>query len=299
MHHIAADGWTLSVLQRDLVALYDELAAGRLPQLPPVRGFDGYAADQLAWLDTPQAAAHAAFWQERLRDVPKPLPLPTDRPRPRHWSLDGAVELFDIDPEVAAGVRRLADESGATPFVVLLAAFERWLHRLGGAEHFLVAVPVANRPDPESEQVAGPFANIVAVPADLSGEPTFRELVARVRETFLDVWEHRTLPYEKVVAQHAVDGGRPPLCQAMFAVQNLPSPGRGPGGLTTTPLTLDRGTCRYELHMRCHETPEGLSGWLEYSTALYEQQAVRARLSDFLALLAEATAAPDAPGGGS
>ncbi|WCN84685.1 condensation domain-containing protein [Micromonospora sp. LH3U1] len=298
VHHIVADGWTLSVLQRDLAALYGELAAGRLPQLPPVPGFDGYAAAQLARLDTPACEADAAFWRSRLHGMPALLPLATDRPRPKRWSLAGAVEPFDVDPDVAAGVRRLADEAGATPFVVLLAAFERWLHRLSGAERFLVAVPVANRPDPDSEQVAGPFANIVPVPADLAGEPTFRELVARVRETFLQVWEHRGLPYEKVVAAHAAaDGSRPPLCQAMFAVQNLPPAGEGLAGLSATPLRLDRGTCRYELHMRCHETAGGLAGWLEYSTELFEREAVRERLNGFLSLLAEAVSAPDAPGG--
>jgi fengycin family lipopeptide synthetase D len=297
VHHIVADGWTLSVLQRDLAALYGELAAGRLPQLPPVPGFDGYAAAQHARLMAPESEADAAFWWDTLRDVPSLLPLPTDRPRPQRWSTAGAVEPFDIDPAVAAGVRRLADEADATPFVVLLAAFERWLHRLGGAERFLVAVPVANRPDPDSERVAGPFANIVPVPADLTGEPTFRELVTRVRENFLSVWEHRGLPFEKVVAAHAAaDDSRPPLCQAMFAVQNLPSAGEGLAGLSASPLLLDRGTCRYELHMRCHETADGLSGWLEFSTGLFERPAVRARLRDFLTLLAEAVTAPDTPG---
>ncbi|MET8122914.1 amino acid adenylation domain-containing protein [Micromonospora sp. NPDC005291] len=297
VHHIVADGWTLSVLQRDLAALYGELVAGRLPQLPPVPGFDGYAAAQQAWLATPESEAAAAFWRDTLRGVPPLLPLPTDRPRPDRWSTDGAVEQFDIDPAVAAGVRKLAAEADATPFVVLLAAFESWLHRLGGAERFVVAVPVANRPDPDSERVAGPFANIVPVPADLTGDPTFRELVTRVRENFLSVWEHRGLPFEKVAAAHAAtDDSRPPLCQAMFAVQNLPSAGEGLAGLSATPLLLDRGTCRYELHMRCYETADGLSGWLEYSTDLFERPALRARLRDFLTLLAEAVTAPDTPG---
>ncbi|MEN3304476.1 MAG: hypothetical protein V7603_678 [Micromonosporaceae bacterium] len=297
VHHIVADGWTLSVLQRDLAGLYRELAAGRLPELAPVSGFDAYAAAQLARLKSPEAGADAAFWRDRLDGVPPLLPLPTDRPRPERWSLAGAVELFDIDPGVVAGVRRLADETGATPFVVLLAAFERWLHRLCGADRFLVAVPVANRPDTESEQVAGPFANIVPVPADLAGDPTFRGLVTRVRETFLQVWEHRGLPYEELVAAHAAPGSdRPRLCQAMFAVQNLPAPGHDLAGLPATPLMVDRGTCRYELHMRCHETTDGLSGWLEYSTALFERQPMRERLRCFLALLGQAVAAPDARG---
>ncbi|MFC0006733.1 amino acid adenylation domain-containing protein [Micromonospora siamensis] len=297
VHHIVADGWTLSVLQRDLAALHDEFAAGRLPELPPVPGFAGYAAAQLARLDTPRSAADATYWRDRLRDVPTVLPLPTDRPRPPRWSLAGSVEPFTVDPAVAAGVRRLADETGATGFVVLLAAFQRWLHRLSAAERFLVAVPVANRPDPESERVAGPFANIVPVPADLRGAPTFRELVGRVRETFLEVWEHRELPYEQLVTAYAdAAGDRPPLCQAMFAVQNLPPAGPGPSGLTATPLLLDRGTCRYELHMRCHETPDGLAGWLEYSTALFDRPAVLQRLRGFRTLLAEAVTAPDDPG---
>lgn len=294
-HHIVADGWTLSVLANDLGALYTDLAAGRVPSLPPAPAFGRYAAERVSWLTTPRAAADEAFWRERLHGTPVSLPLPTDLTRPSRRPLAGAVERFRIEPEVAAGVARLAEEANVTVFVVLLAAFQCWLGRLSGASRFLVAVPVAGRPDAESERAVGPFANIVPVPADLGGRPSFRALVERARETFLDVWEHRELPYERLVAAHCADESRPPLCQAMFAVQNLPAPTQGLASLASTPLPLDRGTCRYELHMRCHETPEGLAGWLEYSTALFRPEAARGRLRDYLAMLTRVVADPDEP----
>ncbi|WP_160310962.1 non-ribosomal peptide synthetase, partial [Streptomyces sp. 150FB] len=296
VHHIVSDGWTLSVLERDLTTLYNELAAGRLPALEPAAGFTRWVPAEPVELDSPGQAAGAAFWADRLRGIPAVLPLPTDLPRPASWSTAGALELFDLAPEVASGVRRLAGETGATDFMVLLAAVQRWLGELSGARRFLVAVPVSNRPDPDSENTAGPFANIVPVPADLRGEPSFSELVGRVKETFLDVWEHRAVPFELLADRYAADdGSRPPLCQAMFAVQNVPAAGRSLSGLTTTPLTPDRGTCRYELHLRCYDTPDGgLSGWLEYSTSLFEPDALRRRLDGFLTVLRDAVEQPEA-----
>jgi fengycin family lipopeptide synthetase D len=291
VHHIVADGWTLSVLENDLALLYNAFAAGLLPELPPPGSFLAHAAAERAYLASPAAREALRRQAELLDAVPTPLPLPCDRPRPCAWSLEGAVEHFTLPPDVAAGVRRLADDTGGTVFMVLLAAVQRWLGELSGAERFLVAVPVANRPDPVSETAAGPFAGIVPVPADLRGAPEFRTLLGRVREAFLAAWEHRTVPFETLVAELGEeDEARPPLCQAMFAVQNVPAAAHGFDGLRTEPLTLDRGTCRYELHLRCHDTPDGISGWLEYSTALFEAEPLRRRLARFLALLGQSVA---------
>lgn len=301
VHHIAADGWTLSVLQEDLAQLYRAVVEGRRPELPPAGDFAAHAAAERSRWQAPEPAAGRDFWAGLLSGVPKVLDLPTDAPRPARWSLDGAVERFDLDPDVAERVLRLAEECDATPFMVLFAAVQRWLGALAGAERFLVAVPVANRPDAAAERVAGPYANIVPVPADLRGRPTFRELVARVRSTFVEVWEHRDVPFELLVDAHGEDdGSRPPLCQAMFAVQNVPAPAHRLPGVTATELALDRGTCRYELHLRCYRTPEGLSGWLEYSTALFDADGLHKRLQRFLETLRENVHEPDGrpgPGG--
>ncbi|THA24437.1 amino acid adenylation domain-containing protein [Streptomyces sp. RKND-216] len=291
VHHIVADGWTLSVLENDLALLYNAFAAGRLPELPAPGGFLAHAAAERAYLASPAARESLRHRAELLGAVPTALPLACDRPRPAAWSLEGAVEHFALPPGVAAGVRRLAEDTGCTVFMVLLAAVQRWLGELSGAERFLVAVPVANRNDPESETAAGPFAGIVPVPADLRGTPGFRTVLGRARESFLAAWEHRALPFEALAEEHGGgDEGRPPLCQAMFAVQNVPSAAHGLDGLRAEPLSLDRGTCRYELHLRCYDTPEGISGWLEYSTALFEAEPLRLRLARFLALLDESVA---------
>ncbi|AXB42497.1 non-ribosomal peptide synthetase [Amycolatopsis albispora] len=272
VHHIAADGWTLSILQRDLTEYYNAQLTGRTPQLPPAPPYPGTTTRQ----------SDVDYWTHRLDGIPAELALPTDHPRTTP-SLDGATRYFDLDPTTADAVRALATETGTTEFMVLLAATQRWLHHQTHQDRFRIAVPVSNRPDPATEHTAGPFANTLALPADLTGAPTFHELLTRVRDTVLDAWEHQRTPYE--------DLGQP-RCQVMFGMQNLPTPTETLTGLTTTPHPLDRGTCRYELHLRCYRTPTGLSGWLEHNTTLFTPEGIERRLADFRAALHRAVTEP-------
>ncbi|MDI5976546.1 non-ribosomal peptide synthetase [Amycolatopsis magusensis] len=272
VHHIAADGWTLSILQRDLTEYYNAQLDGRTPHLPPVTRY------------SPAQQSDVDFWNQLLDGTPTGIDLPTDHPRPHRPTLDGATRYFDIDPATAHAVRTLATETGTTEFMVLLAATQRWLHRQTGQDRFPLAVPVSNRPDPASEHTAGPYANILSIPADLRGHPTFRELLTRVRHTVLEAWEHQHTPHELLDR---------PRCQVMFGMQNLPTPDSHLTGLTTTPTTLDRGTCRYELHLRCYRTPDGLSGWLEHNTTLFTPDGIERRLRDFLTTLHHAVTEPE------
>ncbi|MBN6039847.1 non-ribosomal peptide synthetase [Amycolatopsis sp. 195334CR] len=325
-HHIAADGWTLSILQRDLTEYYNAQLTDRPPQLPPATPYRG----------APTSQSDVDYWTARLAHVPAVLDLPTDHPRgsaeaaaptgptspddaigpvpltgatsptsptsladatrdsveaapddatrdPSPTPLDGATRYFDLEPATTAAIRELAADTGTTEFMVLLAATQRWLHEQTGQERFRIAVPVSNRPDPATEHNAGPYANLLALPADLTGRPAFRTLLTRVRDTVLDAWEHQHTPYEAL--------GQP-RCQVMFGMQNLPSPADDLTGLTTTPLALDRGTCRYELHLRCYETPGGLAGWLEHNTTLFTPDGIERRLTHFLTTLHRAVTEP-------
>ncbi|MGC7096249.1 amino acid adenylation domain-containing protein [Amycolatopsis lurida] len=270
-HHIAADGWTLSILQRDLTEYYNAQLTGRTPQLPPATPYRGTTAEP----------SDVDYWTTLLDPVPATLDLPTDHPR--RDSLDGATRYFDLDPATTTAIRALATETGTTEFMVLLAATQRWLHEQTGQDRFRIAIPVANRPDPATENNAGPYANLIAIPADLTSRPTFRTLLTRVRDTVLDAWEHQHTPYEQL--------GQP-RCQVMFGMQNLPSPAHQLTGLTTTPIALDRGTSRYELHLRCYQTTTGLAGWLEYNTALFTANGIEQRLTHFRTTLHHAVTEP-------
>ncbi|MFB9414880.1 non-ribosomal peptide synthetase [Dactylosporangium matsuzakiense] len=277
-HHAVADGWSLSVIQSDLAAYYAAFAEGRAVTLPPVRGFAPQHGEP--------GPADRAFWADRLRGVPVDVAAAPDRPRPPQWSTAGAVHHFDLPPALADAVRATAAASGATAFMVLFAAVQRWLGRQTGSERFLVAVPVADRPA-DTEHEVGPYANILPVRADLTGAPDFGTLVARVRTEMLAAWEHQHTPFETLAEEYG-GGLHPPLCRFMFAMQNLPPGGDPLPGLAVERVDLDRGTCRYDLHVRCRETADGISGWIEYSTALFDRATVAARLEDLFAVLAGA-----------
>ncbi|MFI5908322.1 amino acid adenylation domain-containing protein [Dactylosporangium sp. NPDC051541] len=278
VHHAVADGWSLSVIQRDLAAYYAAFAEGRAVTLPPVGGFAPDTGDP--------DPADGAFWAGRLRGVPVDVNATADRPRPPQWSTAGAVHHFDLPPKLTETVRDTAAATGATAFMVLFAAVQRWLGRQTGAERFLVAVPVADR-TADAEHEVGPYANILPVRADLTGPPDFGTLVARVRTEMLAAWEHQHTPFESLAAEYG-GGLHPPLCRFMFGMQNLPPGGDPLPGLAVERVDLDRGTCRYDLHVRCRETEDGISGWIEYSTALFDPATVTARLEDLFAVLAEA-----------
>ncbi|HLL46076.1 MAG TPA: condensation domain-containing protein, partial [Longimicrobiaceae bacterium] len=200
MHHLVADGWSLDVLFRELAALYGAFTRGEPSPLPPlpVRYAD-YALWQREHLDGEVLERQLAYWRERLAGAPGVLELPTDRPRPAEQSFRGARERFRLAPGTTAAVRALGAREGATPYMVLLAAFQLLLARYSGEDDLVVGSPIAGRTRPETEGLVGFFANTLALRGDLSGRPTFRELLGRVRETALGAYQHQEVPFEKLV----------------------------------------------------------------------------------------------------
>ncbi|HEX7240374.1 MAG TPA: amino acid adenylation domain-containing protein, partial [Longimicrobiaceae bacterium] len=287
-HHIVTDGWSMGVFMRELAALYGAFTHGEPSPLPelPIQYAD-YALWQARSLAGDGLGKLVEYWKARMADPPT-LQLPTDHPRPLVPTSRGAqlpVALpAALGPELAALSRR----EGCTLFMTLLAAFQVLLARYSGQEDVVVGTPIANRTLERTEGLIGFFANTLALRADLAGDPAFRELLARVRESTLDAYAHQDLPFEQVVdaVQPERDLGRHPLFQVQLVLQNTPG-GGGPElpGLELRPVGVDTGAAKFDLTLFLTETPGGLTGSLEYNADLFEADTVRRMAGHFQALL--------------
>ena len=224
MHHIVSDGWSMGVL-KEVATLYEAYSQGAespLPELP--MQYADFAVWQRGWLQGEELERQLAYWREQLGGELPRLELPTDRERPAVPSYRGAQLGFRLSPEVSAGLKELSRREGVTLFMTLLAAFQTLLHRYSGQEDIVVGSPVAGRNYRETEGLIGFFVNTLALRTDLSGEPTFVELLQRVKEVCLGAYAHQDVPFEKLVEelQPERDLSRSPLFQVMFGLQNVP-----------------------------------------------------------------------------
>ncbi|OAB55726.1 hypothetical protein AY599_17950 [Leptolyngbya valderiana BDU 20041] len=297
LHHIVADGWSLEVLLSETAALYRAFAEGRSSPLPPLDlQYGDYAAWQRRVLDSNRIDSLLGYWRPRLAGLP-PLELPTDRPRPPVQTAEGARHDFRLDAALSAGVARLAAESGATRFQVLLAAFVTLLARYSGQTDFAVGVPASGRERPETQELVGCFVNTLVLRFDLSGAPSFRDLVARVRSTALDAQAHQELPFEKLVEGLALerDLSRNALFQVLFSYQAASAPQPEIPGLALRPLEIDPGVAQFDLALYLDERDGGLAGGFVYRTDLYDSGSVVRLEGHFRRLLEAALAEPDTP----
>jgi amino acid adenylation domain-containing protein len=298
LHHVVADGWSLGILMRELRDAYGALACRREPRLPalPVQYAD-YAAWQRRWLAGEVLAAAIGYWRERLAGLPARLELPTDRPRPPVETAAGDTRPFDLPAGPASRLRELATASGATTFMLLLAAFQALLGRYAGQPDLAVGTPVAGRNRVEIEGLIGFFVNSLVLRADLRGNPGFAELLARTREATLAAYAHQELPFERLVEELAVerDLASQPLFQVMFALQNAPAEELALPGLQLTALPLSSRTAKLELTLSVAETAGGLAGWLEYKTDLFDAATAERLLARYAVLLDGVAADPETP----
>jgi len=298
MHHIVSDGWSTGVLIRELAALYRAFAGSKPSPLPslPIQYAD-YAYWQREWLQGETLQAELAYWKERLSGCPAHLELPTDRPRPAVQTLRGATHWFELSGALARKVERLAREERASLFMTLLAAFQTLLYRYTGQEDICVGTPVANRNRPEIEPLIGFFVNTLVLRGDLSGNPTFRELLQRVRETALGAYAHQDVPFEMLVDELNVarDLSHTPLFQVMFTVQDAPMESLRIPGLTLSPLQPDSGAAKFDLTLAVVKKRKTLRVSLEYNTDLFDQATIERMAGHLLALVEEIVANPDAP----
>jgi amino acid adenylation domain-containing protein len=297
LHHIAVDGWSLGLLWRELGALYTAFTQGQSSPLPelPLRYAD-FAVWQRDWLRGDVLERQLAHWRERLCDLP-PLELPTDRPRPAAPSHAGGRVEIHLTPELADGLRALGQTEGTTLYMTLLAGFQTLLARYSGQEDFAVGTPVANRNRKETEGLIGFFVNTLVLRADLSGRPTFRELLARTRRAALAALDHQDLPFERLVEELHPDRNlsRHPLFQVLFALENMPDTELTLTGLEVNLLPRNNRRVRFDLELSLREDGGGLRGVFIFSTALFDAATVERMASHYATLLEGAVADPDQP----
>jgi amino acid adenylation domain-containing protein len=296
MHHIVSDGWSMGVLIRDVSAFYAAFMHGVEPNLSslPVQ-YGDYAVWQREWLKGEVLERQLAYWSGCLKGAPAALALPTDRPRPAVQSFRGAKCFFGVRHEVATALVALSRREGATLFMVLLAAFQVLLSRWSGQEDVVVGTPIAGRTEVGLEGLIGFFANTLALRTDVSGDPSFRALVGRVREGALEAYAHQEVPFEKVVeaVQPVRDLSRQPLFQAAFALRNMPLEEMELPGLRLEQLESDLGTAKFDLSLSMEETAEGLRGTLEYATDLFDGSTIERMASHFQVLLEGIATTPE------
>jgi amino acid adenylation domain-containing protein len=290
MHHIVSDGWSMGILVRECAALYETFSQGRPSPLvePPVQYAD-FAVWQRQRLQGEVLEAHVRRWREALEGAPALLELPTDRPRPAVQSYRGASEPVAVR---MATIRELAGREGATPFMVVLAAFEELLRRWSGQEDVLVGTPIANRTRAEVEDLIGLFVNTLVMRRP-KGPATFRELLAGVRSGALAAYTHQDLPFEKLVEELGVERSlaHSPLFQVMLVLQNAPVTALSLAGLELSPVTVAADTVKLDLLLSLSEDGDGS---LDFATDLFDRATAVRMLGNLRMLLEAATAEPGA-----
>ncbi|MDB4947768.1 MAG: Malonyl CoA-acyl carrier protein transacylase [Gemmatimonadetes bacterium] len=299
LHHVAGDGWSMGVVARELGALYEAFAEGRPDPLPPLPvQYADFALWQREHLRGDTLERHLAYWRERLAGVPPVLDLPTDRPRPAVASHRGGTLYFALPAPLADRLRSLAREEGTTLFAVLLAGVRTVLGRLAAQDDFAIGSPVANRTREQVEGLIGFFVNTLALRTDLAGDPSFRGLVRREKETTLAAFAHQDLPFERLVEELRVerDLSRNPLFQACFVLQNAPTDGLRLEGLAIEPEPFDCASAKFDLTISMMETAEGpIAASLEYAADLYDEDTAGRLVGHLHCLLDDAASGPDRP----
>ncbi|HJR08608.1 MAG TPA: non-ribosomal peptide synthase/polyketide synthase [Pyrinomonadaceae bacterium] len=294
MHHIISDGWSVNVLLGEVAALYEAYMRGERSPLAELSiQYADFAAWQRAWLDGEQLDAQLRYWHEQLRDAPALLELPTDRPRQPVQTYRGATARFTLPKNLSQALQRLSRREGATLFMTLLAAFQSLLQRYSGANDVVVGTPIAGRNRAEIEGLIGFFVNTLVLRATFDGDPSFVELLARVREVCLGAYAHQDVPFEKLVEelQPEREMSHTPLFQVMFALQNAVAPTQLPG-LELSSLEVESGVAKFDLTLGMNETDEGLGGLFEYNTDLFEGETIERMIGHLTTLLEAIVADP-------
>ena len=298
VHHIVSDGWSIGVLFRELGELYEALVHARpaaLPELPI------QYADYAVWQHERFAGAllesELAYWRTQLAGAAPALELPSDRPRPPIQRYRGAKQSFLLPLSVSEKLRRLGHREGATLFMTLLAGFKALLARYTGQEDVVVGSPIAGRSRAETEGLVGCFVNTLVLRTDLSGDPTFRQLLGRVRETALGAYAHQELPFERLVEelQPERDLSRNPIFQVMFAVQNTLRVPLDLPALSVSRLPVKRGTSKFDLAMVVREDAGALRGVVTYSTDLFDAATMERLVGHYTELLTAVALDPAQP----
>jgi len=295
MHHIISDAWSLNVISQELAACYEARCRSEQATLPelPLR-FADFAWWQRETLTEAELERQTNYWRDKLAGAPEVLELPTDFTRPAMPSNRGGRVQANFSREITDALNALAKDQNATLFMVLMAAADLLLSRYSGQDDIVVGTPIAGRDRTELEGLIGFFINNLVMRTDLSGNPSFKELVGRARDTALDAYSHQSLPFEKLVEELQPERSQSltPIYQVQFMLQNAPMEGGGFAGLEASGLGFDYGTAKFDLTIATIETADGIATEFEYNKDIFEHSTIERMVAHFGRLLEGIAADP-------
>ncbi|WP_460064899.1 non-ribosomal peptide synthase/polyketide synthase [Pseudomonas sp. S2_H08] len=288
LHHIISDGWSMGVLTRELMALYQAFSHGQPDPLPPLAlQYTDYAVWQRRWLSGEVLQRQSEYWQQTLAGAPALLTLPTDRVRPAQQDYAGNTVEVVLDERLSAGLKALAQRHGVTMYMLMLGAWASLLSRLSGQAEVVIGSPVANRTRAEIEGLIGMFVNTLALRIDTSGELSTEALLARVKARTLEAQAHQDLPFEQVVeiTKPARSMAHSPLFQAMFSWDSGHGASLSLGELTLESVAEPSHFAKFDLSLTLADAPDGIRGVLEYAVALFDESTIQRYVGYFQRLL--------------
>ncbi|ALF56357.1 non-ribosomal peptide synthetase [Nostoc piscinale CENA21] len=288
VHHIIVDGWSTGILMRELATIYSALCNNLSPELPklPIQYAD-YAIWQRQYLQKEVLQTQFDYWKHQLKNAPTLLELPTDRPRPAIQTYRGAVQYVQLSNELSQALSDLSRQEGASLFMTLFTAYVTLLYRYTGSDDILVGTPTANRDRLEIEGLIGFFVNTLVLRTDLSANPSFQELLGRVRQRILQAYTHADLPFDELVKalQPQRDLSYTPLFQVLFVLQNAPISEVKLPGLTISPLPTQSTVAKFDLTLLFQNTASGLVGMWQYNADLFDAATIERMSRHFVTLL--------------
>ena len=294
IHHSNSDGWSMGVFIRELTALYEAFCAGLPSPLPRLAmQYKDFALWQRRWMQGEVLEKHLSYWKRQLDGAPASLNLPFDRPRPAVRTFQGASQSLVLSKELTEELKGLSVRENASLFMTLLAAFDTLLYQYTNQEDLVVLTHVAGRNRPELEGLIGYFINNLVMRSDLSGEPTFRELLGRVRRVAIEAYEYQDLPVIKLIDALEPDLSLSLKSQVMFLLQNIPKKTFKFPDMALGSLNVKKGTVNRDLVFIMSESKDGLSGIMSYSVDLFDASTIQQMLQSFSTLLYGIVAAPD------
>ncbi|WP_442941022.1 amino acid adenylation domain-containing protein [Nostoc sp.] len=296
MHHIVSDAWSMGVFVSELTALYKAYSEGQPSPLAPLPiQYADFAIWQREWLQGHVLQTQLSYWQQQLKDAPTLLSLPTDRPRAAVQTFTGATKEFTLSVELTKRLAKLSQQRGCTLFMTLLTAFDILLYRYTGQADILVGTPIANRDRSEIEGLIGFFVNTLVMRTDLAGDPSFNELLGRVRQVALGAYAHQDLPFEMLVdaLQPERNLSYTPLFQVMFALQNAPMSELELANLTISSIPYQSTTAKFDLTLLMYNSAAGLASVWEYNTNLFDTSTIERMSGHFVTLLEGIVANPE------
>ncbi|EEF63147.1 non-ribosomal peptide synthetase [Pedosphaera parvula] len=296
LHHIVMDGWSRSVFLSELSRLYQAFASGQLSPLPPLPiQYADFAVWQARQVKEEALLKQLNFWKEQLAGAPALLELPATFPRPAVQSFKGARHPIRIQNQTTEALKALSRKEGCTLFMTLLAVFQTLVLRYTGQTDIVVGSPIANRNRMETEQLIGYFVNTLVLRTNLSGNPTFREVMLRVREVSLAAYANQDMPYDKLVEELRPkrDQSYNPIFQMMFVYQNAPAPHLRAADISISTFEVDCGMAKFDLTFNLAESAEGIDGWIEFATGLFDETTICRLAGHYLALVETILHDPD------